>query len=230
MSVVNKRLSVPTARAAVTPSSLVVIAEQAALRREIAAELAGAGFGPEAIARPEALTEYEVDTSTIIVFACDVDRPAGVTALRRLRRENRAPAIVVISPPSTATAVRRTLDAGADALVFESEIAMTLVVSIRAVEGGQSVVPRRLRAGVERPNLSHRERQVLTLVCDGRTNAEIAEELFLAESTIKSHMASIFTKLGVHSRKEAGAVFLDLNPVVAATEADPELDLEEMQA
>jgi DNA-binding NarL/FixJ family response regulator len=230
MSVVNKRVSVPTARTAVTPSSLVVIADQAALRREIAVELANAGLSPEAIARPEALTEYDVDTSTIIVFACDVDRPAGVTALRRLRRDNRAPAIVVISPQSTATAVRRTLDAGADALVFEPEIAIALVASIRAVESGLSVVPRRLRAGVERPNLSHRERQVLTLVCDGRTNAEIAEALFLAESTIKSHMASIFTKLGVHSRKEAGAVFLDLNPVVASTQADPELDLEEMQA
>jgi DNA-binding NarL/FixJ family response regulator len=230
MSVVNKQRSVPTARTAVTPSSLVVIAEQAALRRGIAAELANAGFGLEAIARPEALTEYDVDTATIIVYACDVDRPAEMTALRRLRRDNRAPAIVVVSPQSTATAVRRTLDAGADALVFEPEIGIALVPSIRAVESGQSVVPRRLRAGVERPNLSHRERQVLTLVCDGRTNAEIAEALFLAESTIKSHMASIFTKLGVHSRKEAGAVFLDLNSVVANDQADPELDLEEMQA
>jgi DNA-binding NarL/FixJ family response regulator len=230
MSVVKKRPAVPTARAALSASPLVVIAEHPAVRREISAELAGAGFRLEAIARPEALTEYDVDQSTVIVFACDVDRPTEMTELRRLRRENRTPAIVVISPQSTATAVRRTLDAGADALVFESEIAVALVASIRAVESGQSVVPRRLRAGVERPNLSHRERQVLTLVCDGRTNAEIAEALFLAESTIKSHMASIFTKLGVHSRKEAGAVFLDLNPVVASNQADPELDLEEMQA
>jgi DNA-binding NarL/FixJ family response regulator len=230
MSVVKKRPSAPTARAALSPSPLVVIAERAALRREVSAELAAAGIVVEAIARPEALTEYDVDAATIIVFACDVDRPAEMTALRRLRRDNREPAIVVLSPQSTATAVRRTLDAGADALVFESEIGIALVPGIRAVESGQSVVPRRLRAGVERPNLSHRERQVLTLVCDGRTNAEIAEALFLAESTIKSHMASIFTKLGVHSRKEAGAVFLDLNPVVASTQADPELDLEEMQA
>jgi DNA-binding NarL/FixJ family response regulator len=153
-----------------------------------------------------------------------------MTALRRLRRDNREPAIVVVSPRSTATAVRRTLEAGADALVFEPEIPVALAASIRAVESGQSVVPRRLRAGVERPNLSHRERQVLTLVCDGHTNAEIAEALFLAESTIKSHMASIFTKLGVHSRKEAGAVFLDLNSVVASSQTNPELDLEELQA
>ena len=148
--------------------------------------------------------------------------------MRRLRREHRDTAIVVVSPRATATAVRRTLDAGADALVFEPELEAALAISVHGVERGQSVVPRNLRAGVERPYLSHRERQVLTLVCDGRTNAEIAEALVLAESTIKSHMASIFTKLGVHSRKEASAVFLDLNPVVGSKNADPEL--EEMQA
>lgn len=231
MSVVKKRQAVPPVEAPVTSSlSLIVIAESAQLRRSLADVMAAAGPRPEAIARPEALAEYEVSATTIVIFACDVDRPAEMTALRRLRRDHRTLAIVVVSPQSTATAVRRTLDAGADALVFEPEVAVALVASVRAVESGQSVVPRNLRAGVERPNLSHRERQVLTLVCDGRTNAEIAEALFLAESTIKSHMASIFTKLGVHSRKEAGAVFLDLNSVMASTHTDSELDLEEMQA
>ncbi|HEX3363297.1 MAG TPA: response regulator transcription factor, partial [Solirubrobacterales bacterium] len=121
-------------------------------------------------------------------------------------------------------AVRRTLDAGADALVFEPDIDVALAASVRAVESGQSVVPRQLRAGVERPNLSHRERQVLNLVCEGHTNAEIAEALFLAESTIKSHMASIFTKLGVHSRKEAGSAYMDLLPVPNFPPTDPNLE------
>jgi DNA-binding NarL/FixJ family response regulator len=229
MSVVDKRGPIARAKDSYA-SSLIVIAQQPPLRREISSVLAAAGSRAEAVARPEALAEYVLDTATIVVFACDVDRPAEMTALRRLRRENREPAIVVVSPQSTATAVRRTLDAGADALVFEPEIEAALAASVRAVESGQSVVPRTMRAGVERPNLSHRERQVLTLVCEGRTNAEIAEALFLAESTIKSHMASIFTKLGVHSRKEAGAVFLDLHPVAAATQVHAELDLEGMQA
>jgi DNA-binding NarL/FixJ family response regulator len=55
------------------------------------------------------------------------------------------------------------------------------------------------------------------------TNAEVAESLYLAESTIKSHMASIFTKLGVHSRKEAVAVYIDLN---ASSLPQPDSDLE----
>jgi ATP/maltotriose-dependent transcriptional regulator MalT len=81
-------------------------------------------------------------------------------------------------------------------------------------------VPRDVRAGVERPYLSHRECQVLGLVCEGLTNAEIAESLVLAESTIKSHLASIFTKFGVHSRKEAVAAFAELT--IEPPAADPE--------
>jgi DNA-binding NarL/FixJ family response regulator len=225
MSVVSKQH--PQAAAEFAPSTSIVVAEGPAVRRGLMATMAGAGMEPEAVATPEALAEYELDPTTVLIFSCDVDRPAAVTALRRLRRDHAEPAIVVVSPRSTATAVRRTLDAGADAIVFEPEIEATLVASLRAVESGQSVVPRHLRAGVERPNLSHRERQVLHLVCEGHTNAEIARSLFLAESTIKSHMASIFTKLGVHSRKEAGAAFLDLNAV--GVPSDPELDLEELQ-
>lgn len=225
MSVVSKHEDVvPTGPASFHP---IVVAESPNLRSELALAMDRAGVTIEAVARREALSEYEIGALTVLIFACDVDRPTDMTALRRLRREHPAPPIVVISPRSTATAVRRTLDAGADAIVFEPEIDVALVASVRAVESGQSVVPRKVRAGVERPNLSHRERQVLNLVCEGHTNAEIAEALFLAESTIKSHMASIFTKLGVHSRKEARAAFLDLNSMIPSPQSDP--DLEEMQ-
>lgn len=225
MSITSNRGTLPSAD--MSPQSLVVIASDPRLRREIVAALEGQGMNAAAIAGPAALGEYEISTESMVVFACDVDRPPQMTALRRLRREHRRSAIVVVSPRATATAVRRTLDAGADALVFEPELDQALAVSVRAVESGQSVVPRNTRAGVERPYLSHREQQVLSLVCEGLTNAEIAEALFLAESTIKSHMASIFTKLGVHSRKEARAAFLDLNSTIPSPQSDP--DLEEMQ-
>lgn len=230
MSALQKRPAAPGIEAAASRSlALIVVAEPAQLRRHLADLMAAAGPRPEAIARPEALTEYDVGAATLVIFACDVDRPAEITALRRLRREHREPAIVVVSPRSTAIAVRRTLDAGADGLVFEPEVELALAASVRAVASGQSVVPRGVRAGIERPNLSHRERQVLALVCEGRTNAEIAEALFLAESTVKSHMASIFTKLGVHSRREAGAAFLDLSSVLTAASADGERGLAEIR-
>jgi DNA-binding NarL/FixJ family response regulator len=168
------------------------------------------------IADPGELAELEIDPNAIVVLGCDPDLPENMTALRRARRELDQQAIVIISPAATGTGVRRALDAGADAVVFESELESTLAVAVRAVASGQSVVPRELRASVERPAFSHRERQVLEYVSKGLTNAQIAEQLFLSESTIKSHLSSAFAKFGVRSRKEAAALFLELQAATAA--------------
>jgi DNA-binding NarL/FixJ family response regulator len=220
MSLVENRPAGPAAELSGRFTRVLVIAEDARERALINGVLGEAGQEPEAVLHERlALSGHPVDEATVLIVTCDVDRPTEVTALRKLNRAANGAAIVVVSPRVTATGVRRTLDAGADALIFEPELAQALIPTLRAVESGQSVVPRNLRAGFERPYLSHRERQVLGLCCEGLTNAEIARSLVLAESTIKSHMASIFTKFGVHSRKEAVAVFNDLN--LAITEVRP---------
>ncbi len=180
-------------------------------RRRIAATLAGRDAeAPLLIEAPEELVDLDIAETAIVILACDVDRPHEMATLRRLRRELRGPAIVAVSPIATATGVRRALDAGADAIVFEPELELTLAVAVSAVGSGQSVVPRKMRASVERPAFSHRERQVLAYVSRGLTNAQIAEQLFLSESTIKSHLSSAFAKFGVRSRREAAALFIEL--------------------
>lgn len=190
---------------------MIAIAGGIEMHRRIATALAEQDLRVSvALDSPGEVGERAGEDSTTIVFACDVDAPRGMADLRRLRREAPQPAVVAISPPTTATAVRRALDAGVDGLVFDPELELTLATTVLAVAIGQSVVPRKLRAGVEKPVLSHREHQVLALVRHGLTNAEIAERLVLAESTIKSHLASIFTKFGVRSRKEVVAAFADL--------------------
>lgn len=205
----------------VDPKTVVVCADGADLRRRIATALVGQSLSVAAtVDDPAAVADLELDDSAIVVLACDVDEAREMAALRRLARETPKPAVVVISAPATGTGVRRALDAGADALVFEPELELTLPTTVRAVAIGQSVVPRQFRASVERPVLSHRENQVLTLVRGGLTNAEIAERLFLAESTIKSHLSSIFTKFGVRSRKEVAAAFAE-----ADSEPAPENEL-----
>jgi DNA-binding CsgD family transcriptional regulator len=77
-----------------------------------------------------------------------------------------------------------------------------------------------MRASVERPAFSHRERQVLSFVSQGLTNAQIADQLFLSESTIKSHLSSAFAKFGVRSRREAAALFLELEQSSAGLPGD----------
>ncbi|HVD41407.1 MAG TPA: response regulator transcription factor [Solirubrobacterales bacterium] len=162
-------------------------------------------------AGPEVLDSLGEKDTTIVILVCDLDLAAEMAKLRRARRELQGLPIVAVSPPATGTGVRRGLDAGADAIVFEPMIESTLAVTVSAVGSGQSVVPRELRASVQPPTLSHRERQVLTYVTKGLTNSQIAEQLFLSESTVKSHLSSAFAKFGVRSRREAAALFLELD-------------------
>lgn len=210
--------AVGDARASGDELCLVVSAGDPKTHRRIEAALAEHDLNPMLrVNAPEELFELDIDPAAVIVAICSVDLPKDVTNLRRLRRELREPAIVAISQPTTGIGVRRALDAGADAVVFEPELETTLALAINAVASGQSVVPRKVRAGVERPTLSHRERQVLAFVSNGLTNAQIAERLFLSESTIKSHLSSAFAKFGVRSRREAAALFLDLEQRVRTT-------------
>ncbi len=149
-------------------SCLVMSADDPAMHRRVEGALSSEGLEPRRHDNgSERIADGDLDPSAIIVLVCNVDAPREMATLRRLRREWRQPPIVVISPPATGTGVRRALEAGADAFVFESNLELTLAATVRAVASGQSVVPRKVRGSLERPALSHRERQVLALVAGG---------------------------------------------------------------
>lgn len=118
------------------------------------------------------------------------------------------PLVVIISESERRDA-RKLIEAGVAGLVLEAELPDTVAETVRAVCSGLLVYPRELRTAAERPTLTNREKQVLRLVVTGCTNGEIAANLWLAESTIKSHLSSAFGKLGVRSRSEAAALILD---------------------
>jgi len=99
--------------------------------------------------------------------------------------------------------------AGAAAVVLWEDLDLALAPSIRAVLAGQTCVPRGHWRQIEPPALSSREKQILGLVVMGFTNGQIAQQLFLAESTVKSHLSSAFGKLGVRSRNDAVGLILD---------------------
>lgn len=117
--------------------------------------------------------------------------------------------VVVIVAEADVAAARVTLTMGADAIVLADDIPAVLASTVRAACGGQLVVPRALGHSIERPVLTTREKQILGLVVLGLTNREISKQLFLSESTVKSHLHSAFRRIGVSTRKDAIALILD---------------------
>jgi DNA-binding NarL/FixJ family response regulator len=117
--------------------------------------------------------------------------------------------VVVVCPAIERWEVRAVLGAGASGVVLEEEMGGALGPCLQAVRVGQVCVPRSHGRQVAPPALSMREKQILGLVVMGFMNSQIAEQLFLAESTVKSHLSSAFGKLGVRSRNEAVNLIMD---------------------
>ena len=144
---------------------------------------------------------------------CDRAPTGELATLRRALPRTR---IVVIVASTARADVRRALRAGADGVVADADLEAALAHTVQDVAAGQLVVPRALRREIERRPLSHREKQVLGLAVLGATNAEIAQRLWVTEHTVKSHLSSSFSKLGVGSRHEAAELVLDRDDSLGA--------------
>jgi DNA-binding NarL/FixJ family response regulator len=129
-----------------------------------------------------------------------------ISTIRRLCQRAPGVAVVVILRTIGDGVARAMIAAGARGVVLRSQLDQTLAPTVRAARIGQITIPQPGRRQIFPPALSHRENTVLAMVSAGHTNAQIAESLFLAESTVKSHLRSVFAKLGVNSRQEAAAV------------------------
>jgi DNA-binding NarL/FixJ family response regulator len=145
-----------------------------------------------------------------IVLVADSAAPAFLAVLRRIRRDLPAARLVVVArDDGNGIAARQALNAGAEAFVLTDEVGHALTPALDAVMAGLVCAPRAARRLVAKPTFSHREKEVLQLLVAGLTNRQIAARLFLAESTVKSHLAAAFAKLGVRSRKDAVTLLLD---------------------
>jgi DNA-binding NarL/FixJ family response regulator len=205
---VNPPLSSHPVKAEV--SAAIIADDEVTLRRATAA-LRAASVNVLAAGRlcDEQVEHAESLRPDTVILACDLGRPAQMTSLRRLRKTLANAGIVVVAAANPRVAAREAVNNGADGFIFEADLESTLAIVVQAVAAGHVSIPRRMRRSVVRPAFSHREKQVLALVARGYQNREIANELFLAESTVKSHLGTSFAKLGVRSRKEAAAVLLD---------------------
>lgn len=145
------------------------------------------------------------------ILLIGVRRPDAQTLelVGSLAAKSKATRVIIICERSGEGDARKALDAGVRALVPLSEIDEALLPVVGAVRAGQVSVPGASGREAGRKVLTAREKQILGQVVLGMTNAEIASKLFLAESTVKSHLSSAFAKLGVTSRNEAAALILN---------------------
>jgi DNA-binding NarL/FixJ family response regulator len=156
------------------------------------------------------------------VVLMDVRMPVldGIAATAQLRRAvGDAVAVLVLTTFGEDDVLWAALEAGAAGFVLKDTSAEDLITAVRAVAGGAAwfdpaVTPRILehyrrrvapmrRDGARLELLTERELEVLRLMARGATNLEIAGTLFVAEATVKTHVGSIFGKLGVRDRPAA---------------------------
>lgn len=135
--------------------------------------------------------------------------PSSPPTIERIRELAPKAPLIVVRADMERWDVRAALAAGATGVVLAEDLRRALVPCLLAAQAGQICVPQPHWRQVEPPALSTREKQILGLVVMGYMNSQIAEQLFLAESTVKSHLSSAFGKLGVRSRNEAVSLILD---------------------
>lgn len=170
-------------------------------------EVVEAATGEGAVAR--ALSE-NLDLALLDVQMPGMD---GITALRRIRESKPDLPVVMLSGYEELSYASDALDAGANGYVLKGATAAQLKEAIDAALDGQGtyVHPSIARgllarpARIEGPTLTEREREVLGRLVRGATNEEIAALLFVSEKTVKSHLSSVFRKLGVSNRTQAVA-------------------------
>jgi DNA-binding NarL/FixJ family response regulator len=169
---------------------------------EICAILAREGFPPIVFDRVGAAVAAREELAAIVVWLEDAVSSV-VDVVEPLKHRFELAALVLACPEIERWEVRAALAAGASGVVVRTDLDSGLGPCLRAVQAGQVCVPQEHWREVEPRALSGREKEVLGLVVMGYMNSQIAKRLFLAESTVKSHLSSAFGKLGVRSRNEA---------------------------
>lgn len=174
----------------------------------------GAGTGVEAI---EAARDRRPD---VVLMDIRMPQMDGLEATRRIVAEAEWPVkVIILTTFDPDEYVYEALKAGASAFVLKDIPRAELVSAVRTVaDGGALLAPsitRRLigrftrhlaadtAASARLERLTDREREVLTAIGRGYNNAEISDQLFIGAATVKSHINSVFTKLGLRDRAQA---------------------------
>lgn len=172
----------------------------------------------------EAATAHRVDVALVDIRMPRMD---GITATARLRALPRPPKVIALTTFDLDEHVYDSLRAGADGFLLKDTAPDEIIRAIRLVAAGSAMLhptaarrlidryhrtdgPRATAARYRLDALTPRERDVLALVAIGTTNADIADELGMRESTVKAHVSRILVALGVTNRVQAALLARDL--------------------
>jgi DNA-binding NarL/FixJ family response regulator len=170
------------------------------------------------------------------VILMDIRMPGldGIAATRQLAGPGGSPAkIIILTTYDLDEYLFDALQAGASGFLLKDVVPEELIRGVRVVAAGGALLapsvtqtliaafagqPRRsLAAAASLSALTPREREILTLVGTGLSNPQIAAELFISENTVKTHVARVFDKLGVHERVQAVIIAYDTGLVTPQT-------------
>jgi len=131
----------------------------------------------------------------------------GVGAIEEIRQQDASARVIVLTTFDTDADISRAIKAGAKGYLLKDAQREDLLECIRKVHAGETSIPpalvAKLAAGMSNETLTGRELEVLSLLSRGKSNKEIGVNLYISETTVKSHLRSIFSKLNVLSRTEA---------------------------
>ena len=200
---------------------VILVDDHAMLRKGLRFFLAGfddlelvgeAGSGNEAI---QLCAELEPDVVLMDMVMPDVD---GAVATEAIRRQSPNVEVIALTSFQEEDLIERALQAGAISYLLKNVSAEALAKAIRQAHAGHStlapeatealVKATRQRASHHDYGLTEREMEVLSLLVEGLSNAEIADRLVVSVATVKFHVRGILSKLGVSSRTEAVATAL----------------------
>jgi DNA-binding NarL/FixJ family response regulator len=149
------------------------------------------------------------------VVIMDVRMPGmdGLEATRSLTDQAPNAKVLIFTAYSERSLLGRAFDSGANGYILKEAPHQTLVKAIEKVAAGEGYVDPALMpaflAGKDQADmLTAREREILQLLADGMSNADVADKLFISQETVKSHVRHILTKLEADTRTHAVAIAL----------------------
>jgi DNA-binding NarL/FixJ family response regulator len=204
------------------PLTLLIVDDHEVVRQGLVAML---GRRPEFQVVGEAGTVAEAVAAArrfepnLVVMDVRLPDGSGIEACREIRAELPDTRVVILTSYPDEDAVLSAIVAGASGYLLKQVRARDLVAALQAVGRGESLLDpavtgrvlervRRIATGAATDELSaltSQEQKILMLVAEGKTNKQIAEEVFLSDKTVKNYVSSILSKLNLERRAQAAA-------------------------